>query len=256
MQKIKTIRGIVNVCAGKNELGNSAATEFMSVVNDAIFKHGRATVGLSGGHSPPLLYAQLTSPEHKRQVDWTKVHFFMSDERCVPFDSKDSNWGMAQQLLFSKLNMAPSNLHPPHDPEKSPAQSAHDYEDSIRAFFELSPGQIPVFDLIQLGMGPDGHTASLFPGSKALHEKSRLVVDNFVDKFETYRITFTVPMINNAANVMFLIEGEEKSHVLAEALRSDVNTYPVQHVSPANGNLTWYVDEDAGRDLVAMHARK
>ena len=251
METINTGRGKVHICQDKGEMGKASANEFITIINDAIFKNGRATVGISGGHSPPLLYEQLTAPENKGKVDYNKVHFFVSDERCVPHDSKESNWGNAQQLLFSKLHVPAINLHPTVEQDKYPSKSATEYETEILKFFNMQPGEIPTFDLIQLGMGPDGHTASLFPGSKALTEKKRLVVENFVDKFETYRITFTLPMLNQAANVMFLIEGEEKSHVLSEVFGSDGVQYPVQNIHPSSGTITWYIDTAAARDLKA-----
>jgi 6-phosphogluconolactonase len=249
MESIKTKHGLVNVCLDQTELGKAAAKHFVEKANQAIAERGQFTVALSGGHTPPLLYKQLSSGEFHNQVDWTKVHFFISDERCVPHDSKESNWGMAQRELLNKLALPKQNFHPTQDQDKNPAISAEDYEHSLREFFAVKGAEIPRFDLIQMGMGPDGHTASLFPGSKALTEQKRLVVDNFVDKFETYRITFTYPLINNAREIMFMLEGGEKSHVFAEVANSTTENYPVQRVAPTDGTVIWYVDQDVARDL-------
>lgn len=256
MQTIKTAKGQVHVAGSQSELGKASAEHFAQAVNDAIFRKGRATVGLSGGHTPPLLYAQLTSPAFARAIDWSKVHFFISDERCVPHDDKESNWGMADKLLFSKLKMAPGNLHPTKGQDGDAAKCALSYEQDLRTFFQVGTEEIPTFDVLQLGMGPDGHTASLFPGTKAVNEEKRLVVHNFVEKLASNRITFTFPLINHASHIIYMIEGEEKSHVLSEALTLPIARYPVQHVDPVRGDLSWFVDEAAARDLLAHQPAK
>jgi 6-phosphogluconolactonase len=255
MESIKTVHGLVHVCSDKTELGKASANEFVESAARAIKLHGRFVVGLSGGHTPPLLYEQLTSPPYKSKIEWRKVHIFMSDERCVPVDNKESNWGMADRLLFSKLGIPSENLHPMQGQDQDPKKSAEDYEAEIRAFFAVKTGEIPRFDLIQLGMGPDGHTASLFPGTKALKEQTRLVVENFVDKFETNRITFTYPLLNHAAEIMFMLEGAEKSHVFAEAVQREDRRYPVQGIVPVAGQVVWYVDHDSARDLLLQKAK-
>lgn len=251
METIKTKHGVVHICDSQGELSKVAADDFVKIVNEAIARTGRATVGLSGGHTPPLLYERLTSEAYKKLVDWKKVHFFISDERCVPEDSKDSNWGNAQRQLFNKLHVPAENLHPLQNQDIDPKGAAEKYEEELKKFFDLKPGELPRFDLIQLGMGPDGHTASLFPGSKALSEKKRAVVDNFVDKSETWRITFTFSVLNEAGNIMFMVEGQEKSHVLSEVLQgtSGAPQYPVQNVTPHDGKIVWFVDRAAARDL-------
>lgn len=251
METIKTMHGTVHVCQAQAELGKAGAKYFIEVGNKCIKERGMFTVGLSGGHTPPVLYENLTSKEMKDQIDWKKVHFFVSDERCVPHDSKESNWGMAEKLLFAKIRVPDENLHSLFDQDVNPRQSAEDYEKLIRQFFEVGAGDIPSFDLIQLGMGPDGHTASLFPGSRALTEDKKLVTENFVDKFETQRITFTFPLLNHARHILFLVEGAEKSHVFAEAVNAERAIYPVQHIRPESGDVTWYVDQDTARDLMA-----
>jgi 6-phosphogluconolactonase len=254
MELIKTMHGPVNVCLDKNELGSAAAEAFVKAANEAISKRDRCTVGLSGGHTPPLLYEQITGA-YKSKVDWSKVHFFMSDERCVPPDHKDSNWGMADRLLFSPLKIKEDNLHPLENQASDPKGSAEAYEQMIRQLFGVSKTEIPSFDIIQLGMGPDGHTASLFPGTAALKEEKRLVVDNFVQKLESYRITFTFPMLNHARHIIFMLEGAEKSHVFAEAVQTELTHFPVQRVQPVDGDVVWFTDTDSARDLLAKAAK-
>lgn len=253
--KLETPHGSVHICGSKDELGRKSASHFIALCNAAIKKNGRCTVGLSGGSTPPVLYHALLLPENRKQVDWNNVHFFVSDERCVAHDDKDSNWGLAMREFLGQLNLPAENLHPTHEQDKDPEACALHYEQLIREFFGTTDGEVPRFDILQLGMGPDGHTASLFPGTKALSVDDRLVTANFVNKFETYRITFTFRLINNAANVLFMLQGEEKSHVLADALNSEGAHYPVQRVMPASGKVEWYVDEPAARDLMAT-ARK
>jgi 6-phosphogluconolactonase len=256
MRIIKTPRGPVHIASTKNELGRAGAEQVVQALSEAIFRDGRATIGLSGGHTPPLLYEQLTSPAFNRALDWSKVHFFVSDERCVPHESNESNWGMAERLLFSKLKVGSANLHPTKGQDGDPVKCAVAYEEEIRKFFAIGGSETPSFDVIQLGMGPDGHTASLFPGTKALKEETRLVVNNVVDAKESNRITFTLPMLNAARHIVFLIEGEEKSHVLSQVLTTSVIEYPSQRVDPSNGDVVWVTDEAAARDLLAKQTAK
>ena len=246
MEKINVKRGTAYVFEDATEMADAAAAQFAKLAKEAIAKRGRFVVALSGGSSPPLLYNRLLQDDYKNSIEWDKVHFFTSDERPVPEESPESNFGTARRLLFSKLNIPESNLHGMKHQDTDPERSAIDYEREVHRFFT---GGRPTFDLIQLGMGPDGHTASLFPRTKALNETQRYVVPNFVDKLHTERLTFTFPLINLAHNILYLIEHEEKAKVLAEALQSDTVSYPVQQVKPEEGNLEWYIDSAAARDL-------
>jgi 6-phosphogluconolactonase len=158
---------------------------------------------------------------------------------------------MAYEALLSKVPVPATNVHRIKSEYPDAHQAADEYEQELREFFRLEAGQFPRFDLLLLGMGPDGHTASLFPGTAALHEQTRLVVANWVEKFNTYRITLTLPVINNAAHIIFLVSGEEKAETLRAALQSEAQPqrFPVQLVNPAHGTLLWLMDRQAARLL-------
>ncbi len=219
-------------------LAREAADRFVALARSAIASQGRFTVALSGGSTPKLLYEQLVT----RSIAWQHVHFFWGDERCVPPDHPDSNFGMAQRTLLSHIDIPAQNVHRLLG-EIDPVQAALAYETELRATF----GTRPRFDLILLGLGTDAHTASLFPGTRALHEQQRWVVSHYVDKLKAMRLTLTFPIINDAANVIFLIAGADK----AAALRSvwhgphDPDRFPAQSVAPTAGRVIWLVDQAA-----------
>ena len=173
------------------ELFEAAAAEFAAQASQAVRASGRFTVALSGGSTPKALYSLLAT---KSNIPWDKIYFFWGDERHVPPDHPESNYRMANEALLSKVPVRPENIFRIHAEEKDAAAAALQYEQALKDFFHLSPGQFPRFDLVLLGTGPDGHTASLFPGTAALNETQRLVVANWVPKFNTHRITFTFPV--------------------------------------------------------------
>jgi 6-phosphogluconolactonase len=226
----------------------AAAVEFLQRARSAIQGSGQFTVALSGGSTPRSLYALLAT---QADVPWDKIRFFFSDERHVPPDNPDSNFRMTNESLFSQLHgnvtIPKENIFrvPAEIPDADTA--AQSYEQTLRQFFHLEDDALPRFDLILLGMGPDGHTASLFPGTAALHEDDRLVTANWVEKFKTWRITFTYPVLNNAAAVLFMATGTEKQEALMQVLQGkpDMETYPAQGIKPTNGSLIWLVDQAA-----------
>jgi 6-phosphogluconolactonase len=175
------------------------------------------------------------------------MYFFFGDERHVPPDHQDSNYRMAEDSLFCKVPVTRDHLFrvPAENPDA--AQAAENYERTLREFFRLQAGEFPRFDLILLGLGPDGHTASLFPNTAALRETRRLVVANWVEKFQTHRITFTIPVLNNAAAVMFMVSGEEKRPAVEAVLQTNAapEQFPAKLVRPGSGELIWLIDEDA-----------
>jgi 6-phosphogluconolactonase len=231
----------LKIVADLPALYRAGADEFTRCAREAIAEHGRFAVALSGGSTPKGVYSLLAQDNN---LPWEKIHFFFSDERHVPPDHPDSNYRMANESLLSKVAIPPESVHriaAELDAEMAAAQ----YEDELRNFFQTEPDAWPRFDLIMLGMGPDGHTASLFPGSAALNENSHWVVANWVEKFKAYRITFTFSVINQAAEVMFLVAGQDKSQVLKEVLRGKPDVYPCQRVKPMNGRLLWIVDKSA-----------
>lgn len=226
------------------ELFNSAAEKFVEISQDSIAKRGQFTVALSGGSTPKKLFALLTEELFRSQVEWRKIQFFFGDERNVSIDSDESNFRMANEALFSKVEIPKENIHR-FLTEKGEAKTvAKEMEREIREVFGLKENEFPRFDLILLGMGNDGHTASLFPETEALKEDTRIVTENYVAKFDTFRLTFTFPTINNARNVIFLISGQEKAETLREVLHGEFQPekLPSQAVKPVNGNLLFLTD--------------
>ena len=234
------------ICRDVDELNRDAAAQFIASANAAIVRSGRFTVALSGGSTPKALYALLASPAYRDRIDWSRAHLFWGDERCVPPDHPESNFRMVREALLSKIQIPGENIHRMAG-EKEPNEAAADYESELRNFFALGPGHLPRFDLILLGLGEDGHTASLFPGTTALSEQERLVAAPYVEKFKTHRLTLTLSVINAAAQVTFLVTGESKSTIVKKILGSEPysRTYPAVKVTPADGHLTWLLTQDA-----------
>ena len=229
-----------------------AATDlFIRSARQAIATHGRFDVALSGGSTPKAMFALLAAPPYDKQVDWTKVQLFWGDERCVPPDHPDSNYGVANTLLISKVGIPASNVHRFLTEQSDAEQIADQYAAELKQHFALHAGELPRFDLIYLGMGPDGHTASLFPHTAALHITDRLVAANYVEKLNAQRLTLTAPVINAAALVAFLIAGPDKADALHEVLEGQPNpdTYPSQLIAPQHGKLYWLVDQAAAARL-------
>jgi 6-phosphogluconolactonase len=225
-------------------LNAAAAQEFCACAEAAIALRGRFTVALSGGNTPRGVYS-LLAEQHKDTLPWDKCFIFFGDERHVPPDHPDSNYRMTREALLSKIPIPEQNVFRVR--AELPADLAADqYESEQRAFFRLTDGAWPRFDLILLGLGDDGHTASLFPGTAALKEQSRLVVANWVEKFQSYRITFTYPVLYHAAEVVFLVSGKSKSQILKDIFDpAKKGSYPAQAVQPGNGRLLWIADRDA-----------
>lgn len=223
-------------------LANAAADEFAVLAALAIRQTGRFTVALSGGSTPKALHTALVE-RYAAQVDWSRVHLFWGDERSVPPEDPQSNFGMARDTLLNFLTIPEANIHRMRG-EGDPSRAAEEYEEMLLAFFDGPPH----FDLVLLGMGDDGHTASLFPSTTAIWEPSdRYVVANFVDKLDTWRITLTAGAINAAECVMFLVAGETKASRLKEVLYGEhrPNDLPSQLIRPTRGRLRWLVDRAA-----------
>jgi len=238
--------------ADAEQVSHHGAEEFIRIAREAVAVRGRFLVALAGGSTPRRLYQLLADTPYFEQVNWPRVEFFWGDERSVPPDHKDSNFRMATEALLHKLPIPACNLHRMQAERADPDAAARDYQDEIARVCGLSrDDEPPVFDLILLGMGPDGHTASLFPSTTALHEIKRWAVPNYVAKFSTYRLTMSYPLLNRAANVVFLVAGADKAHVLAEVLEgpADPERLPSQRIQPVVGHLTWFVDLDAAGRL-------
>ena len=223
---------MIRVFENSRELAWGAAKHFV-----ALAQKDRFTVALSGGSTPKVLY-QVLAEEFREQVPWSNTHFFWSDERHVPPDHPDSNYRMAHEALLSRVPVPESNVHRVRSENPSAQEAADDYEKII----------VPRLDLILLGLGADGHTASIFPGSEVLHQTKRLVAAPWVEKLNTYRITMTLPLLNNGASILFLVSGGEKTQIVKEILEGP-KKYPAQFVQPTNGELIWMLDRDAAAGL-------
>jgi 6-phosphogluconolactonase len=240
----------LKIVSDLNELSISGAEEFSRCAREAINDHGRFFVALSGGSTPQGTYSLLAQQQNDpaKRLAWEKIHMFFGDERHVPPTHHDSNFRMANESLLSRIQIPQENIHR-IEAELDATVAASKYEDDLRKFFHTGD-PFPRFDLIMLGVGPCGHTASLFPDTTALGERSRWVVANCVPKFNSYRITFTFPVINHGSEVMFQVSGQDKSDILKEVFRQDAKEdYPCQKVQPLTGRLLWIVDKAAAKLL-------
>ncbi|MBN1465622.1 6-phosphogluconolactonase [candidate division KSB1 bacterium] len=237
----------VKILDDRESLGIYAADLFLELSEKYIRQNGKFTVALAGGSTPKALYRNLVNL-YAEDIHWSYIDFFWSDERYVAFDHPDSNGGMAYAHLLSPLGIAKQHYFPVPTSYKQPPQAAMEYEETIRHHFNAPTG-IPTFDLIFLGMGGDGHTASLFPGSKALLETRRLVVANWVDALRSWRITFTYPLLNGGKHVIFLVSGSDKAAVIKGIHKDGLRHHPAAQVQPSHGELHWLIDASAGSEL-------
>ena len=225
-------------------MSRKAAELFVGLLQETIASRGRFSAALSGGSTPVPFYSLLAENPFRDRVPWSMVHFFWGDERCVPLDHADSNYRMVREVLLDKIPIPKANVHPIPVGSMDAQTAATLYEKTLRKSFDLGKGQTPRFDLMLMGMGEDGHTASLFPGSTALEETERLVVAHHVAQLGVDRVTLTAPVINEAANVVFLISGRAKANVLREVLEGDYdpNRLPTQLIRPRDGKLLFIID--------------
>jgi len=234
------------------EIARRAAADVVRSAADAVAARGAFTIALSGGSTPKVLYALLAEhPSLRNTLPWDKMKVFFGDERHVGPGHADSNFQMATDAMLSKVSLRPDQVHRIKGEYPDTAQAAAEYEEVIRREFGLQAGAFPRFDLILLGMGSEGHTLSLFPGTKALNETQRIVTSNWVGKLCADRVTLTAPAANNAANVIFMITGADKACALKSVLEGphEPDQLPAQMIQPANGNISWLVDEAAGSML-------
>jgi len=235
---------MIRVFADAEDLARGAAALFAEEVSRSVTVRGRASVLLAGGETPRRTYEMLTEEPLRTIIPWDKIHFFWGDERCVPADDPRSNQAMARESLLDRVPVPPANIHPIACAD-SPEKAADAYQRELQDHFAGDP---PRFDLVFLGLGADGHTASLFPGSAALAEQTlwTAVVHRPGDAFP--RITLTLPLLNQARRLLFLVVGRSKSAILAEVVRGDPGSgplYPAQRVQPENGELSWFADRAA-----------
>jgi len=210
----------------------------------------RVAICLTGGSSPKQLYQLLATEAYRSRIPWDRVHWFIGDERFVPANDPLNNMGAARRIFLDR-NAPASNIHPIPTDTASPHEAARRYEDELKSFYgaDRLDAARPLFDVVLMGVGPDGHTASLFPRTKAIEEQQRWVVGNWVEQHSTWRITFTYPVLNAAANVMFLMSGESKAEIVYRVLRDPSANLPSQKVQPVDGNLMWYMDKGSAASL-------
>ncbi|MEZ6853313.1 6-phosphogluconolactonase [Halodesulfovibrio aestuarii] len=239
----KTIDLTLSVTESPQALARHAAKIFVDRCHDAIEQRGEYNVALSGGRTPKLFFETLALSQFCSGIPWEKVNFYWVDERCVGPDDQQSNYRLAKEELLHKVSA--THFYRMKG-EINSQDAADEYESLLRRHFQLSEGEIPRFDFMLLGMGSDGHTASLFPGYDGIEITNRLVTDQYIREMEAWRVTLTLPVLNNARACVFLIQGKEKHEVLTKALNllSD-RTLPAQRVQPHNGKLYWIVDQDA-----------
>jgi 6-phosphogluconolactonase len=233
----------------KHTLSQHAAEYIMLKAKESIDLYGRFTIALTGGTTPGEAYSLLGSEPIRSQIDWQLVHLFWGDERCVPHTNPESNFYLVQEVLLNNIAIPKSQIHPvPADqPDRDAASQAYTVE--MQHIFGTNG--IPSFDVIHLGMGPEGHTASLFPHQVSLHEKHRLVMPVSVPKPPPDRLTFTPPLLNAARNVLFLVTGSDKADALHAVLEGEYqpDEYPAQIVRPTNGEVVWMLDRAAAQNL-------
>ena len=243
-----TVAHDVRILSDGATIAKRAAQEFVLSANAAAKERGTFSVALAGGSTPKALYGLLANDAALRaQVPWDKMKVFFGDERHVPPDHADSNFRMASEAMLSKAPLKPEQIHRIKAEYPDAEKAALEYEQVLRAQFKLAPGALPRFDLVLLGMGNEGHTLSLFPGTKALHDNGRLVMSNWIGKLCTDRITFTAPVANSAALILFAVTGSDKACALKSVLEgpNEPEQLPSQLIQPKSGKLLWLVDPAA-----------
>ncbi len=238
---------MIRIFSDLEAMSLAAAELFIVQSRQASMICGRFCVALSGGETPRRMYEILASPEYCGRIHWNEVHIFWSDERCVAADDPRNNARMARLTLLNNVPIPPENIHPIHT-DLSPAEAAIQYEQELKEFFS---SQNPNFHLVQLGLGSNGHIASLFPHTEVLNEKDRWVSEVYVDELGMYRITFTAPYINQAEQVVFLVSGSDKAQALEEVLEGPYHPsdLPAQLIRPSGRHPLWLVDRAASHKL-------
>jgi len=229
------------------ELAEASVKFIIETAKQAIETNGRFVISLSGGHTPERLYTLLSKPPFRDQVQWNKTFVFWGDERCVPPDDKQNNANMARTLLLDLIDIPPLNINAV-PVELPPRKAANEYENTLKRFFGK---EAPRFDIILLGLGENGHTASLFPDAGIIFESHNWIMEVYVPEQKMFRITMTPDLINQAHNIIFLVEGENKAAILKTVLTADYqpDKFPAQRIKPLNGNLYWFIDSKAAAHL-------
>ncbi|MGD2099091.1 MAG: 6-phosphogluconolactonase [Desulfobacterales bacterium] len=249
----------IQIVADAESMCRAAAETLVKHIYRILQTNDVYSIALSGGSTPRRLYALLADdPELDRRIPWERIHFFWGDERHVPPEHPDSNYRMAFEAMLSHAPIPPANIHRIRAENPDAGEAAEDYVRDIRQFFGITNGKMPRFNSVLLGMGSDGHTASLFPDSPALREQKCMVVANWVEKFNSYRITLTVPVLNNADLILFLVSGDEKAEALKTVLEGAAapDRYPAQLIQPSRGQLMWFLDRPAAGGLTRLRSKR
>jgi 6-phosphogluconolactonase len=240
-----SLRGTLHISADTEALGVAIADYWLQVSRQAINRHGRFAVALAGGSTPRLLYQTLAQSPYREAVAWDKVWVFFGDERSVPQDHPESNFNMACEALLSHVPIPAEQIFPMVDPSLTAADNAQRYAEQLQTALPLTQDSWPIFDLVLLGMGDDGHTASLFPDTDILRDERQAVAAVYVHKLATWRVSLTYPCINHAHQVAVLVAGEGKAQTLRQIAEAAPTTFPIQGIAPRSGELHWYMDEAA-----------
>lgn len=236
----------------KGELFSHAASRFAAASEGAVTLRGRFAAALSGGQTPVGLYIEIA--RSASALDWKRIHLFLVDERLVPHSDSRSNFGMIKKTLLDAVSIPRPNMHPVPVDQADPLVSARTYEDELRSFFHVAPGAMPRFDLVLLGIGEDGHTASLFPGTPLLDDTTHAVGAAAEGEGRTGRVTLTLPVINNAREVIFLVTGKGKAPIVRRVVEERDGRLPASLVAPAEGRLSFLLDKEAASELSAAVA--
>ncbi len=234
------------VCDKEDSFGQTALRIFFDLYRQALSRKEFFTLLLSGGRTPEAIYSDLANPAIQSKIDWSRIHLFWGDERFVPSNHPESNYGTVKNLLISKIKIPPSNVHPIQTEGLTPREALEKYQEDLRVFFKIGEDAFPRFDLIFLGVGEDGHTASLFPEIPELSEKRRWVVSTYVEKLKSQRITLTLPVLNQGENILVLAAGKKKAEVLKKVFKPEGPPFlPIQQIHPVSGKLTFLLDQAA-----------
>ncbi len=246
------MKGRLEVYDTPHTLVEAVAVQVQQLLSRAVAGRGAASLAFSGGSTPRHIYELLATDRFRAKIDWNRVHCFLGDERCVPPFHPESNFRMISDALLNKITIPDKNVHRVKT-ELPPEEAAEAYEKEIRNLFQLKTGEFPEFDVLLLGMGEDGHTASLFPGTTAVNETEKLATAVQGPTVKIPRVSLTFPTINHAAEIIFIVSGKGKAAILQQVLNGTVMNYPAQMVNPLKGRLTWMVDRNATMQLEGVH---
>jgi 6-phosphogluconolactonase len=249
----------IRIAPDRRHWAEEAATLLHQLTDRAISSRGCCLLTLSGGSTPKTLYDTLTTPEWKHRFTWERIFFLFGDERCVPPDHQESNYGMARAVLFEPLGISHDRIYRMQGEMQDPETAAREYEETLRALTRCRAPAVPQLDVVLLGLGEDGHTASLFPGTAALHNRTRLVAPGQAPAGVSSRLTLTLGVINRASVVVFLVTGTAKAPVVGRVLhpRSEADRQlPAALVNPSDGRLIWMLDQQAATHVIGADERK